>query len=115
MNKSGSHVKCLAHCIVYTTVVAFFTAPFITGWMWWLIIFLSHYPIDRWSLADKWLNWIGARSLKDFMFNGKKNIPEEFDAENYHGLRAGFTSLVYCVADNTMHLILMYYGAMLCA
>lgn len=113
MNKSASTLKCLIHCMIYTIVVGLFTYS-ITGFnlYWILIIFLSHFPIDRWSLADKWLMLINGRSLKDFLENGYKNIPETgFDEKkNYHVLRGGFSALVYTVVDNTMHLLLMYYG-----
>ena len=43
----------------------------------------------------------------------QKDIPKELDAENYHALRGGFTALVYAAADNTLHLVTMYYGAKL--
>jgi hypothetical protein len=109
MNKSGNSWKCLIHCLIYTACVCCFT------WCWkplWVVaVFLSHFPIDRWSLADKWLHAINARSLKDFMENGQKNIPERDDQFfNYHVLRGGFTSIVYTVTDNTMHLVLMWFA-----
>jgi hypothetical protein len=110
MNKSGSTWKCLVHCLLYTLTVALMTSPFITGWKWWLVIFLSHFPIDRWSLADLWLGLINSRSLRDFIMNGKKDIPEELDFDNYHALRGGFTALVYAAADNTIHIGLMCMG-----
>jgi hypothetical protein len=69
--------------------------------------------VDRWSLADKWLDFINSRSLRDFLANGKTDIPQELDADNYHALRGGFTAFVYAVADNTIHLVTMYYGYIL--
>jgi len=66
--------------------------------------------VDRWSLADKWLDAINGRSLRDYIANGKKDIPQGLDAEDYHALRGGFTALVYAAADNTLHLATMYYG-----
>jgi hypothetical protein len=52
-----------------------------------------------------------------FMADGHKNIPAETEEaseyRNYHALRAGFTSLVYAAADNTMHLVILYYSALL--
>lgn len=109
MNKGASHAKCFVHCLLYTVAVC--VICHIPDWRWPLIVFLSHYPIDRWSLADKWLKLIRARSLTDFLQNGHKGIPLEYK-KNYHILRGGFTGLVYCVADNTMHLLLLYYGRM---
>ena len=110
MNKSASTFKCTVHCLLYTFAVALFTYPFIHGLSWWSIVFFSHFIIDRWSLADKWLELTKSRSLKDFMLNGKEDIPEEFDKDNYHALRGGFTSFVYVANDNTMHLLLMLAG-----
>jgi hypothetical protein len=113
MNKSGSTWKCAVHCLIYTLAVTLTTWSSIHSWSWSLFIFLSHFPIDRWSLADKWLDLINGRSLRDFIVNGKKDIPTDLDYENYHTLRAGFTALVYVAADNTMHLVTMYYGGKL--
>ena len=114
ISKGSSTLKCLAHCFVYTWIVVLFTYPFFhNSWAWYSLVFFSHFPIDRWSLADKWLSLIGGRSLKTFMQRGKDNIPKGMDFQNYHGLRAAFTGLVYAAADNTMHLVLMYYGALM--
>jgi len=110
MNKSGSTWKCAVHCLIYTAAVAATTWPTVHGWQWSLLVFASHFPVDRWSLADKWLDAIDGRSLRDYIANGKNDIPRELDADNYHALRGGFTALVYAAADNTLHLATMYYG-----
>lgn len=87
---------CWFHCLVYTAVVCLF---------WWtanpwvvLIVFLSHYPIDRWSLAGRWLKLIGSR---DF-------IAAHYSNDQYKDLDVAFSCLVYAVADNTFHLALLY-------
>jgi len=113
MNKSGSTFRCAVHCVIYTLAVSLFTWPILHGWLWALLIFASHFPIDRWSLADKWLSFINGRSLSDYLEKGKHGIPCQFNAENYHVLRGGFTAVVYAVTDNTLHLLLMWYGAKL--
>lgn len=110
MNKSASHFKCLVHSAIYTLAVCAITLPVIQDWRWGLIVFVSHYPIDRWGLADRWLDLIHGRSLRDFLANGGKNVPYGMDAFTYVPLRAGFTAVVYTVVDNTMHLILMLLG-----
>jgi hypothetical protein len=118
MNKSASTWKCLVHCWVYTAWVFVFTIPFISGgWLmgvlWFLFIFASHFPIDRWSLADKWMKFIDGRSLSEFMEKGYKNIPfEDYDDRfgHYYALRAGFTALCYAVVDNTFHLLIIFFG-----
>jgi hypothetical protein len=116
MNKSASNFKCFIHCWIYMWCVGTATIGIIYNWKWFLIIFISHYPIDRWSLADKWLKLINGRSLYDYLHCGYQNIPDKswgFDfrkTENYHVLRGGFTSIVYTVVDNTFHLTLMLIG-----
>lgn len=123
MNKQGSTWKCAVHCAIYTGAVTLTTWPAIHGWAWSLLVFCSHFPIDRWSLADKWLDLINGRSLWDFMWFGHRDIhlgntgaygaSAEFVRKNYHILRGGFHAVVYTVVDSTMHLFLMYYGAQL--
>lgn len=110
MNKSASNWKCAVHCALYTLAVTATTYPTIFSFQWSIFVFLTHFPVDRWSWADKWLDLINGRSLRDFIISGKHGIPKEYDFENYHCLRGGFTSVVYTVADNTIHLILMWYG-----
>lgn len=118
MNKDSSNLKCFVHCSIYTITVLMFTAVFWHSYMdftkWAVVVFLSHFIVDRFSLADKWLDLINGRSLRDFMENGHNNIPASLNCieyMNYHSLRGGFTALVYAVADNTMHLLLMWGGA----
>lgn len=119
VNKSASHFKCLVHCGIYTACVALFTGVYQPLWL--VVVFLSHFIIDRLSLADKWLKLIRGRSLEDFVWNGHKGLPD-FSAEsayipnmvaaqkNYHMLRAAFAGVVYTVVDNTWHLAINYYS-----
>ena len=117
MNKSGSTLKCAVHCGLYTIAVSIATwSVSLAHWQWPLLVFASHFPIDRWSLADKWLHLIRGRALSDFMERGGENIPFEYPdhrRENYKMLRAAFGGVVYTAADNTMHLAAMYWGARL--
>lgn len=113
LNKQGSSFKCAVHCLIYTACIMLFLWKFSIPFA--LLVFVSHFIIDRFSLADKWGDLIGARSLTDFMNHGYKEIPfhelgEPEKFHNYHTLRGGFTSLVYAVIDNTFHLVIMYYG-----
>ena len=63
-----------------------------------LLVFLSHFPLDRWSLASKWLKLIRGRDFIQAYL--KKEGPWEIDLS--------FACLVYAVVDNTMHLILLW-------
>lgn len=122
LSKGNSSWRCFVHCLVYTvTVVSFTWCSLKADWRWILLVFLAHFVVDRWSLADKWLDLIGGRSLCDFKQKGHLEVPRNPDFtsrgdnewKNYWCLRGGFTALVYAVADNTMHLVLMYYGGLL--
>ena len=114
ISKSHSSWRCLVHCVIYTASVCLLMGLWNPAWV--AMVFLSHYPIDRWSLGDVWLELINGRSLKDFVLKGKEEVPREIlfagqDVwENYIILRGGFTALVYAIVDNTMHLGIMYYG-----
>jgi hypothetical protein len=126
MNKSASDFKCLVHCLIYTAAVVLFTMhcfPLMMLLGWVVAVFMSHYFIDRYSLADKWLRLIRSRSITEYLLNGHKNLKvfdspmgsfdEEEELHNYHALRGGLTALVYAVTDNTFHLLLMYLGYLL--
>ena len=119
VNKSASHFKCLVHCTIYTLSVACFTSVWSLDWLG--VVFLTHFLIDRWSLADKWLDFIGGRGLQDFVWTGHKSIPDLSDQsayipnimaakENYRMLRAAFAGVVYTVVDNTWHMAINYYS-----
>lgn len=88
-------IWCLAHCLLYTAVICLFTSS------WDLIkislIFMSHFPIDRWSLAGKWLQLIKGRD-----FFAAYHSKAEF-----HEIDLSFSTIVYVVVDNTFHLLLM--------
>lgn len=87
---------CLFHCLVYTFSVCLFLwtlDPLIIA-----LVFISHYPIDRLSLAGKWLKLIGSR---DF-------IAAHYSSDEYKDLDVAFSCLVYAVADNTLHLVLLW-------
>lgn len=115
ISKGNSTYRCMIHCVIYMATVCLFTWDFRCTWA--LLVFASHFPIDRWSLADKWLKLINGRSLEDFFANGHKDVVGKYWEEklNYQILRGGFTTLVYGVCDNTMHLVIMWYGHMLLA
>ena len=90
------HFWCTVHCLLYTAAVCLFLQtvnPLVVS-----LVFLSHWPLDRWSLAGKWLKLIGGR---DFMAAHKSD-------DEYRDIHVAFSCLVYAVADNTMHLVLLW-------
>ncbi|MFH1423396.1 MAG: DUF3307 domain-containing protein [Candidatus Nealsonbacteria bacterium] len=80
---------CTIHCLVYTTAVCLFLWT-INPWVI-IAVFISHWPIDRWSLGTKWMKLIHSRELKD-------DYPEN----------KVFYAIVYVAVDNTWHLVLMW-------
>ena len=87
---------CLCHCAVYSVCICLSAWEF--NLLLFTLVFLSHYPIDRYSLADKWLKLIKGRDFGSAYES--KDRYREFDI--------AFTCLVYAVTDNTMHLVLLY-------
>jgi len=91
-------VWCVCHCAVYSLSVCFFLWNF-APWVF-VLVFLTHFPMDRWSLASKWLNLIKGRDV----------LSAYESREKYREIDIAFSCLVYAIADNTMHLVLMYYA-----
>lgn len=93
-------LQCMVHCVLYSLAVCLFT---MFSWKWFCLVFISHFFIDKFSLAEKYLKFVNGRSIEQFLSSedNKKYTP-------HVGLRAGITSLVYVVTDNTMHLLLMW-------
>jgi len=86
---------CLLHCLLYTAIICLFTST--TEPIKILLIFMCHFPIDRWSLASKWLRMIKGR---DFMAAYKSKT-------RLHEIDLSFSIIVYVIVDNTMHILLM--------
>lgn len=94
-------LTCTVHCLLYTLSVCTLMWTFYPTWI--LIVFFSHFVLDKFGLPEKYLRIVGGRSLGLFLEN-----TENATYTPYIGLRAGFTAFVYVVADNTMHLLIMW-------
>lgn len=72
-------------------------------WRFVLLVFVSHWIPDYFSLASVWLDLIRGRSITEFLHtmtnDNQKNV-----------LTGAFTSFVYIAVDNTIHLLLIWYG-----
>ena len=102
-NKKGlkGAVWCTIHCLIYTASVCLFLWT-INIWVA-LIVFITHWPIDRWSLAQKWMDLVKSR-----------NIMRKFQSKNpYRDIQLVFSCIVYIAVDNFSHLILMFYSLQL--
>ena len=108
LNKKSNIFAAILHCIIYTALVSASIYPelkffkfnnqiIIIG-----LIFMSHFILDATTLIDRWLNYIGSRSFKRTEDLAVIKMPEQ---QMY--IRA-YTALVQTVADNTVHLFLMY-------
>jgi len=87
---------CALHCLIYAACVCLFagrTDPLFAG-----SVFLSHWPIDRWSLAAKWLRLIRGRDVRQAFLS----------REPGRDIDLSFACLVYAAADNTMHAVLLW-------
>jgi hypothetical protein len=94
----------LVHCFIYTLSVSILLgnfSPFVLT-----IVFISHWPIDRYSLADKYLRLINGRDFKSLIKKYGQNESLNLAAT----IETSFACLVYLIVDNALHLLLMYYS-----
>jgi hypothetical protein len=106
MNKSKNNMKgtiaAMVHCLLYTFAVCLFMWNFQLIWI--IVVFLSHFPIDKFALGEKYMHYLKGKGLKDYVVRYSQNkIPNGYDA-----LEGGFSAVVYTITDNTMHLVLMF-------
>src|SRR3990172_4273271 len=58
-------IACWLHCFLYTLAVCTMMRDF--RWQWMLIVFLSHFIIDKFNIAEKYLKLVRGRSLEEFI------------------------------------------------
>ena len=114
LNKTKKWLPLLVHVALYSLAVCLFTFAFTGFNLWWiLVVILSHLFIDRWSLADKYLEFTGSRSLRKYVEAQQGRVLTGQPVIGTDILAGGFTSFVYIVVDNTMHVLLIVLGAFL--
>lgn len=124
MNKSKNTwvgwTAAILHCMLYTWAVCLFMWNF--QLIWFVAVFCSHFFIDKFSLAEKYMHYLKGKGMKDYVkkdqeydmeTTGLKPISKEMIDRNrklnrYDMLEGGFTSIVYTATDNSLHLILMW-------
>lgn len=108
MNKSKNTwvgwLSASVHCIIYTLAICLFMQNFDPVWM--VVVFLTHFPIDKFALAEKYMHFIKGKGMKDYVKKDKQLDGLEFT--RYDMLEGGFSAVVYTITDNAMHLILMW-------
>ena len=110
MNKSKNNMEgvkaAIVHCLLYTFAVCLFMWNFQPIWI--CAVYLSHFPIDKFALGEKYMHYLKGKGMKDYVKKDNDNWKSINNLNRYDVLEGGFTSVVYTVTDNTMHLILMY-------
>lgn len=98
----------IVHCVIYTAMVT--TAIHNWDLLWIVIVFFSHFFIDKFSLAEKYMHYVKGFGMKDYVKKELfcEKVKAKSNINRYDVLEGGFTSLVYTVTDNTMHIIIMY-------
>jgi hypothetical protein len=96
----------IIHCLLYTFAVCLFMWKF--DLMWICIVWLPHFPIDKFALAEKYMHYIKGKGMKDFVKKDDVHYVDKVPINRYDLLEGGFTSIVYTLTDNTMHLLLMW-------
>jgi len=102
-NTRTGWLAAFVHCVLYTLAVCLFMQNFQPIWIG--VVFLTHFPIDKFMLAEKYLHFIKGKGLKDYVYREGVNLKQ---TNRFEALEGGFTALVYSVTDNAMHLILMW-------
>ena len=93
-------IAAFIHCIVYSCSVCLFMMKF--DLFWFVIVFFTHFPIDKFSLGEWFMKTFKGISLNDYLNGNQSKINRSVIVEG------SFTSIVYIFTDNTIHLVLMY-------
>lgn len=105
LNKSRNTLKgwlaAFVHCIIYTASVCAFMWNF--DLIWIAVVFLSHFPIDKFSLGEKYMEYLTGGSMKEYVERDCGLIRRRMDV-----LVGGFTTLRYLIIDNGLHILIMW-------
>jgi hypothetical protein len=122
--KGKSNFVCLLHVSIYTFVMLLvllwqgfigYDEPVV--WSFLAILFGTHYLIDRYHLADYYLQYVHGAGLRAYAGNadvkgidGEGNIEYGIDSQDV--LRGSFETIIYVVIDNGWHIFLVYWAAL---
>jgi hypothetical protein len=98
----------ILHCVIYTASVCVIMQNF--DLIWIIVVFLSHFPIDKFSLGEYYMHYIKGYGMKQYI-DDVNNSAKWAYLNNTPGnqmLKGGFTAYVYAMTDNTIHLLLMW-------
>ena len=102
---------CLTHCVIYTLAVAAMMEQTQNVWVLGMV-FLSHYPIDRYGLAQEWLDIIGGRNIMTDWETTVTYVEQNQIKPilKFPVIVTSFGCIVYTIVDNTLHILLMWVG-----
>ena len=87
MNKSKNTgvgwLSALVHCIIYTLTICLFMQNF--DWIWIVVVFLTHFPIDKFSLAEKYMHYVKGKIIHD-QSGSNLQMRNIFEAAFYKGI-----------------------------
>ena len=100
----------IIHCFIYMASVCLIMEKY--DFLWIVIVFNSHFWIDKFALADKYKKIIGSSTMKNFVHrydNMFMYIPySKPDITRKDIIEGAFAAITYTITDNTLHIIIMY-------
>ena len=85
-NKTKRHLPALIHALIYS-----FLFLFILDFEWWLVVFITHFFIDRYRLAVYWIKFVN-NSWNESNFGYGDDMP------------TWMSVWLMIIIDNTIHL-----------
>jgi len=103
-------ISCMTHCFVYTIIVVAFLMTFgvIISPLQTILLFLSHYILDRYNIIDTWCDMNDIRTWKSEIEDQYNIIDFERSVLIKDSINISFGTFVNIVQDNTLHLLLMW-------
>lgn len=114
LHKKERFSVAVLHCLVWTGVVATALLPELAALSLVKaaavcgLILASHLVLDATNLVDRWLDLIGSRSYRRAQAYCDQADPQIAQPEIYKQFMVSYTAIVQTVADNTIHLALLY-------
>lgn len=102
LNKKKRLPVAAIHCAIWTASVVTFV-PELLGVIPTAAVFASHLLLDATDVVNRWLRLIRGRSYERAAAYVEQDHPEL-----YKRFYVAYTALVQAVADNTLHMLLLY-------
>lgn len=91
-------LACTVHVLLYTVAIGIFSGV----WSFWFLaaVFIPHWVIDRWSLANVLLKWKNGYQMMDTWRQAGSILEMQVWS-------VAFAAPVYIANDNTMHFVFL--------